>query len=69
MFKLEKKDVTYKHEVDGKGKEAKEIPRGVSVTPNSSLTETVDKVGNPHRLKIQYNVGKNPETKNVQTVK
>ena len=69
MFKLEKKDVTYKHEVDKISKETKEIPRNTSVTPNSSLTEAVNQVGNPNRLKIQYNVGKNPETKNVQTVK
>lgn len=60
--------VTYKHEVDNAHGSSKQLDRNVSVTPNSSLKEAVDEVGNPGRLKIQYNVGKKPESKSVQSL-
>lgn len=68
-MKLEKKSVTYDHEMDGRDKSKMTIPREVSVTPNSSLTEAVNAVGNPGRLECQYNVGKKPETKRIQGLK
>lgn len=55
--------------MDKKDGSTEELKRDVSVTPNSSLTEAVNEVGNPNRLKVQYNVGKNPETKSIQSVK
>ena len=68
-MKLEKKKVTYDHAMDGRDKSRMEIPRGQSVTPNVSIAEAVNKVGNPGRLECEYNVGKKPETKNLQNLK
>jgi hypothetical protein len=65
MDNIEQKKVTYEHEVDSMHETKKTLERGKSVTPNSSLTEAVDEVGNPGRLNIQYNIGKRPETRNV----
>lgn len=68
-MKLEKKDVTMEHEVDGMHEKKDSLKRGDSVKPNASLPEAADAVGNPGRLKVEYNVGKRPETKSIQGLK
>jgi hypothetical protein len=65
---LEKVEVTYDHEVDGMHGSGKSLDRTVSTKPNTSLPEAADQTGNPGRLKIEYNVGKRPETKNIQSL-
>ena len=69
MFKKEVKDKTYSHTVDSQHGTTKSIPQTVSVTPNSGLIETINKLGDTNRLKCSYNVGKKPETKSIQNTK
>jgi hypothetical protein len=64
-MKMEQVKVSYAHEMDSMKEKRKEIPRGVSVTPNSGLRQAVDEVGNPNRLQCQYVVGKSPKQKEV----
>jgi hypothetical protein len=68
-MKLEKVKVGYPHAVDSQDKSMKPISRPIAATPNSSLTETINGLGNPGRLNLQYSVGKNPTTKNIQGLK
>ena len=69
MFKKEVKGVTYSHEVDTMHASQKSLERVASVKPNASITEAINAVGDPGRLKIQHNVGKRPETKSIQGLK
>lgn len=59
--------VTFEHEVDGMHGTSKSFTRPDSAKPNASLPEAVDEVGNPGRLKVEYNVGKKPESKSIQS--
>lgn len=59
--------VTYEHEVDGMHGQSKSLDQTSSAKPNASLPEAVDEVGNPGRLKVEYNVGKKPESKSIQS--
>lgn len=68
-MKIEKKEVTFAHEVDGMHGSGKPLERTVSAQPNASITEAIDLTGNPNRLRVEYNVGKKPETKTLQGLK
>ena len=67
-MKLEQKKVTYNHSMDSQDKTSLDIDRNKSMEPNSGLRETIDGLGK-NRLRLQYNVGKNPQTKSIQSVK
>lgn len=68
-MKLEQKKVAYPHAMDSRDKQSIVVDRNKSVEPNASLRETVDGLGNKGRLNLQYNVGKNPQTKSIQRLK